>query len=525
MKKPDFIDAGSAVDLIKNGSTLCAIGMAMASACESIFREIENRFLEKGEPNNLTFVHSSSISDRSHGMQHLAHKGLLKRVIGGHWGLAPKIMEMISANSIEAFNIPQGQMANLYHSMALREPGKLSKVGLGTFIDPRNEGGKMNRITKECGDDLVSLVTVDGEEYIQYRHFPIDTLLIRGTSADEDGNISTEEEAALLEILPAVMATKRYGGKVICQVRQLVKNGSMNPKNVSIPGVFVDAVVECGNPKEEHRQTSSWFYDPAYSGQELAQGQAIEPIEMGIRKIIGRRAAMFLKKDAVINLGIGIPNDTVGAVLAEEGLEDAVTLTVESGIYGGTPAGGADFGIARYPRALITHDRQFEYYNGAGVDFAFMGSGELDSNGNVNSTKMGDRTPGSGGFIDITSRAKNVVFCSTFTGGGLEIDFSEAGLRIKTEGKIRKLVREVQQVSYNGKIALKNGQKAYYVTERCVFRLTENGPELIEIAKGIDLEKDILAQMEFKPLVSDPLKVTPLSLYSPGPFGLKSTIT
>lgn len=523
MKKPVFITAREAVDLIEDGSTLCTIGMTLVSACETILQEIERKFLEEGSPNNLTYFHTCGQSDRKRGKAHLAHEGLIRRVIGGHWGLCPPFMELISENKIEAYNLPQGQMANMFHSMALREPGKLSKIGLGTYIDPRIEGGKMNARTKEQ-EDIVGLVTVDGEEYIQYKEIPIDTLLIRGTYCDENGNITTEQEAMVLEVLPAVMAAKRFNGKVICQVKQVLRNGTIDPKRVTVPGVLVDAIVVCDDVYENHRQTSSWYYDPAYSGQAFGQEGAVKPIPMSVRKIIGRRAMMTLEPDVIINVGTGIPNDVIGPIIAEEQVADDVTITVESGIYGGVPAGGIDFGISRNPQALIPHDRQFEYYNGSGIDFTFMGAGEMDMLGNVNATKMGDKAPGAGGFIDITSTAKHVVFCSTFTGGGLEVEYGEHGIRIVKEGKFKKLVKEVQQISYNGKLAFERGQVMYFVTERAVFRLTEQGPVLIEIAKGIDLEKDILAQMEFVPMIADDLKETDACIYREGVFGLKQMI-
>ncbi len=526
MKKPIVINAKEAVKMIQDGTTLCAIAMTQISACTSILKEIEKSFLESGHPNNLTYVHTcgQASEGKPGGLQYIAHEGLLKRIIGGHWGQSSNIMKLISENRIEAFNLPQGQMANLFHSMALREPAKISKVGLGTYIDPRYEGGKMNQKAKDSGYETVSMIEMDGEEYIRYHHFPIDTLLIRGTCADENGNISTKQEAMVLEVLPAVMAAKRWGGKVICQVERIVRNGSIGAKEVTVPGVLVDAIVVCENPMEEHRQTYSWYYDPTFSGETLAPETDFATRPNDVRKIIARRAAAELVPDQIINTGTGIPNENFGPIIAEENLADLVTLTVESGVYGGVPAGTIDFGIARNPQALIPHDRQFELYNGTGIDYAFMGAGEMDQFGNVNSTKMGNKAPGAGGFIDITATAKTVVFCSTFTGGGLKTAFSEEGVEILQEGKFKKLVKKVQQISYNGSIALERGQKMLYVTERAVFRLTEKGPELIEIAKGIDLEKDILSQMEFVPLISDNLKVTSTDFYKDGVCGLRELI-
>ena len=524
MKKPEFITVKQAVDRIKSGTTICTIGMTLISACESILKELENRFLETGQPNQLTYVHTCGQSDRKAGaVYRMAHEGLTKRVIGGHWGLCPQMMELISENKIEAYNLPQGQMANMFHSMALREPGKISKIGLGTFIDPRVEGGKMNARTRHL-EDIVDVVKFDGEEYLRYREIPIDTLLIRGTYADENGNISTQEEAMVLELLPAVMATRRFGGQVICQVKQVVKAGSISPKEVVVPGVLVDAVVVCEEPETDHRQTSSWYYDPSYSGQAWAPESKNDPIPLNIRKIIGRRAMMELEPDVVINVGTGIPNDVIGSIIAEEDIGEDITITVESGIYGGVPAGGIDFGISRNAQALIPHDRQFEYYNGAGIDYTFMGAGEMDGAGNVNATKMGDKAPGAGGFIDITARAKNVVFCSTFTGKGLKVEFNERGMHIVEEGKIRKMVKTVQQISYNGKIAAEMKQNMIYVTERAVFRLTSEGPMLVEVAKGIDLQKDILNQMDFVPLIAEDLKYTDTRIYMEKWEGLKEII-
>lgn len=524
MKRPVFITAVEAVDRIKSNSTVCTIGMTLVSSCETILKELESRFLEKRTPNQLTYVHSCGQSNRTAGaLYYMANEGLIKRVIGGHWGLCPKMMELISSNKVEAYCLPQGQMANMFHSMALREPGKISKIGLGTFIDPRIEGGKMNERTKPL-EDIVDILTIDGEDYIRYKEIPIDTLLIRGTYADENGNISTEEEAMLLEVLPAVMATKRFGGQVICQVKQVLEKRSIDPKKVTVPGVFVDAVVVSENPFEDHRQSSSWYYDPSYSGQAKVTESEQDAIPLTARKMIGRRAMMELKENAVINVGTGIPNDVIGAIIAEENIVEEIMITVESGIYGGIPAGGIDFGVSKNPHALISHDRQFEYYNGAGIDYTFMGAGEMDKYGNVNATKMGDKAPGAGGFIDITTRAKNVIFCSTFTGKGLKVEINEDGLNIQEEGQIKKLVNEVQQISYNGKLAVETGQNMYFVTERAVFQLTKSGPMLIEIGKGVDLQKDILDQMEFVPLMAENIEQTDIALYLEKPMGLRNII-
>lgn len=517
--KANVISAVQAAELIHDESTVCVGGMTLIGVCESILKEIEKRYLQVGKPANITYLHSSGQCDRVRGNQHLAHEGLVKRIIGSHWGLAPRWMELISNEKVEAYCIPQGQVTHLYRAMACGQPGEISKIGLGTFIDPRIEGGKMNERTKAL-PDISEIITIDDEEYIFYKQIPIDFLLIRGTYSDEMGNISMEDEAMKLEIKPAVFATKRYGGKVIVQVKQLVQTGSIHPKKVVVPGVFVDAVVVSDDPFEDHRQTSSWYYDPAYSGDVKVPMDNIKPLPLNIRKVIGRRAVMEMFPGCVINLGTGIPNDVVGGIVAEEGASEEVVITVESGIYGGVQAGGIDFGIGKNIFAMISHDEQMDYYNGAGVDITFVGAGEMDKQGNVNATKMGPLCTGTGGFVDITQNAKHVIFCASFTASGLDVDFSQGKLVIREEGKIKKLVNEVAQISFNGVIARKKNQKMHFVTERAVFELQKDGPVLIEIAEGADLERDILTNMEFKPIISDMLKTIPIDIYNQGKFGL-----
>lgn len=523
MKRPVFVSAEEAVRMIKDGDTVATVGMTLVSAAETILTQIEKSFLTTGSPSNLTLVHSAGQSDRDRGIQHFCHEGLVKRIIGAHWGLQPRWMEAISSNRVEAYCLPQGQMAQLYRSMACREPGKISKIGLGTFIDPRIEGGKMNERTK-AKEDIVEIVQIKGEEYMLYKPIPLNVVIIRGTVADEQGNLTTEEEAMLLEVLPAVLAAKRFGGIVLAQVKRVAKSGTLHPKKVIVPGVFIDAVVVCDNPERDHRQTSSWFFDPAYCGDLRVSQQSIEPCPLNIRKVIGRRGMIELTQDALVNVGTGIPNDVVGVIAAEEGILDDITVTVESGIYGGVPAGGIDFGIAKNTYALVPHDQQFDFYDGAGADFTFMGAGEMDPEGNVNATRLGANATGAGGFIDITQSAKHVIFLSTFTGKGLEVAFSDGQLKIVKEGSVKKLVNSVQQISYNGKMARVKGQKMHYVTERAVFELRPEGPVLVEIAPGVDLQRDILEQMEFKPLIARDLKVGSSAVFDQGVFGLKGII-
>lgn len=521
MLKANFITAKEAASMIKDGDTLCTIAMSLVGASESILKAIEESYLKEGHPSNITLLHSCGQSDRKDGIQHLAHEGLVKKIIGSHWGLQPRWMEMIANNQVEAYCLPQGQIAQLYRSMACGLPGKMSKVGLGTFIDPRIEGGKMNDRTKPL-KDIVEIINYHNEEYMFYKQIPIDVCVIRGTVCDETGNLTTTEEAMKLELLPAVLAAKRYGGKVIAQVKQVVQAGTLNPKDVTVPGVFIDAVVVCENKTVDHRQTSSWYFDPSYCGQIRVPQGNIKPAEFNERKFIARRGTQELYRGAVINLGTGIPNDMVGKVCNEEGVSDDIMITVESGIYGGVQAGGVDFGIGQNLSAMLCHHEQMDYYNGAGVDITYMGLGELGEDGSVNSTKMGPKCTGAGGFIDITQNAKKVVFLGTFTAGGAQYEFQKDKLVILKEGKIRKMVKKVAQISLNGPLARKKHQEVLIVTERAVFELCEDGVRLIEIAPGIDVKTQILDLMDFRPIISENLGLMDTSLFNKdGAFGLK----
>lgn len=506
------ISAQSAVDFIQNGSTISVVGFTLMGACETILKEIESRFLEKRTPSQLTLIHCAGHSDRVNGIQHLAHKGLVQRIVGSHWGLAPKWGELIHNNDVEAHCLPQGQMTHLFRSMASGKIGNFSKVGLGTFIDPRIEGGVMNDKAKQAGS-FVEIIEVKGEKHLFYNAIPVDVAIIRGTTADENGNVAMEDEAIKLEAISVAQAVKRYGGKVIVQVKHLARRGSLHPKQVVVPGIFVDAIVLAEDPVHEHRQTSSTFFDPVYSGDLKVAESTLDPIPLTVRKIIGRRGVMELYPQAVVNLGTGIPGDTIGPVASEEGILQDIILTVESGVIGGVPAGGTDFGIGINAEAIIEHPYQFDYYNGAGVDITYMGTAEIDAQGNVNVSKFGTRAVGCGGFIDITQPAKKVVFVGTFTAGGLEIEIKDGKLKIVREGKNKKFLNQVRQITFSGQYARENQQPVYVVTERAVFRLVPSGVELIEYAPGIDIQEDILAHMEFKPIISPYLKEMPSEIF------------
>ncbi|GIM45517.1 propionate CoA-transferase [Collibacillus ludicampi] len=510
------------VRTIPDGCTIAFTGFGGMGQCDRILMDIRRRFLETGHPKNLTIFHAAGQSDRNNGIEYLAEEGLIKRIIGGHWGLAPKIRKMIEDNKIDAYCLPQGQLTHLFRTIANGLPGQISPIGLGTFVDPRIDGGKFNERTK-TKENLVEILTIDDQEYLFYKAISFDYVLIRGTSADENGNITTEEEPLKLEILSAAQAAKACGGKVIVQVKYLAKSGTFHPKEVVIPGYLVDYVVIAENPMEEHRQIPNCVYHPVYSGELRVPVEQATPLPMSVRKIIGRRAVQELTKNAVVNLGIGIPGDVIGPITVEEGLNSDIILTIESGIIGGVPIGSNQFGIAKNAEVILDHGSQFDHYHGAGVDLAFMGAAEVDRFGNVNVSKFGNRSVGCGGFIDVTQPAKKVIFCTTFTTGGLEVEIDRGKIRILQEGKNKKFVSDVNQITFSGKYAAKHDKKVIYVTERAVFQLTLEGLELVEIAPGIDLERDILGQMDFQPKISDHLKLMDPRIFQPSPMELIMT--
>lgn len=525
MKKPKIMSPQEACREIPDGAVIVNTGMLLAANSEAVLTEMERSFLDTGHPRDLTLMHSSSQSDRVGGIEHMAHVGMVDRMIGSHWGLAPKWMDLIATDQICAYNIPQGQMTHLLRSMACGEYGNVTKVGLGTFIDPRVEGGKMNDKAR-AREDIYEVIELNGEEYLHYKPILPDIALIRGTSMDEDGNLSIEEEGVKLELLTAALAVRRNGGKVIAQVKRFVKNGQIPSHSVAVPGVFIDIAVPCTDPEKDHRQCSTIAYSPAVCGQgkeDLSAGVETQA-PLDIRFLIGRRAAMELHEDDIINMGIGIPNDTIGVILQQEGLNGYAVPTVESGIYGGVALGGPDFGVGKNCTAIIPHEQQFDFYDGRGVDVCFMGAGEIDRFGNVNSTKMGRQVAGAGGFIDITQNAKCVVFCTTFTAKGLQCEIGPDAVHIGKEGTIRKFVDKVAQISFSGPLAIRKKQKVVIVTERAVFRLEEKGLVLTELAAGVDLERDVLANMDFVPEIAPEVRIMEPRLYGKTPFGLKELL-
>ena len=509
------ISAQEAIAIVHDDDVLATSGYGGNGTPDQLLVALEERYLETGSPRNITLVFAGGQGDgKEKGLNHVGHAGLLKRVIGGHYGLIPRIEKLALDNAIEAYNIPEGVITHLYRDIASGKPGTLSKVGLGTFVDPRIEGGKVNEVSRE---DIVELVELDGSQSLFYKAFPINVAFIRGTTADPDGNVTMERESLVLENLSMAIAAKNSGGYVICQVERIAQEGSLDSRKVEIPGILVDCVVVA--EPQHHMQTYGTQYNPAFSGEVRIPLQMLNPLELDHRKIIARRGALELAPNSVINLGIGLP-DCVGAVASEERIQDLITLIVDPGVIGGVPMGGLDFGAAVNCHAVIDHGSQFDFIDGGGLDAAYLGMAEADGRGNVNASRFGRHLSGCGGFINISQNSQKVVFLSTFSSSGLEIEIADGRARVVREGKVAKFVDRVNQITFSGDVASSSGQEILYVTERCVFRLGESGLELTEVAPGIHIDRDILEKLPFEPRVRGPVEMDP-SIFRPEPMGLR----
>jgi len=490
-----------AVAAIPDGATLAVDGFTLMGVAEALYEGIEDNFRKTGHPRDLVIVHAAGQSNRKIGFEHFAVEGLAKRIVGPHWGLMPKMSAFLGQGLAEAVCLPQGQIATLYRAIAAGRPGNLTRIGLGTFVDPRIEGGKVNQPARDHAPDYVTIQRIDGQDFMFYRSFKIDVGIFRASAVDQGGNCSLDEEAVTLDALAIAQAAHNSGGLVICQAKKLVARGAIAPRHVGIPGCLVDLVVQAPDPERQHRQSDGIFFDSVYIS--ASSGAELPRAEFSTRLAIGRRAIRYLHRGDIVNIGTGIPGDSIGPALAEAGLSDAITLTVESGVYGGVPAGGVDFGITAHPTAIIPHASQFDFYNGGGLDATFMGAGQVDQHGNVNVSRLGGRVIGAGGFIDITQSARLVCFCFTL------------------EGRNEKFVKQVEHLTFSAEQARRNNQQVLYVTERAVFKLEPDGLALIELAPGLEI-KDVLGQIPFRVRVQEPVARMPEDIFhsTVAPFDL-----
>lgn len=513
--KSKITSGQEAISLIKDGDTIATGGFCGAGFAEELAIRLEERYVETKKPKGITLVYAAGQGDYAdRGLNHFGHEGLVAKIIGGFFGAAPRLSRFVIENKIEAYNFPQGVISHMFRDIAAHKPRTITSIGLETFVDPRYGGGKANRMTTK---DMVELVTFDGHKYLAYKTFPVNVAFLRGTTADENGNITMEREALTLEVQAIAMAAKNSGGIVIVQVERIAEKGTLKPKDVKIPGILVDHVV-VSHP-EYHWQTFAEVYNPSYSGEIRVPTQSIPLLEMGARKIIARRASFELKSGDIVNLGIGMP-EGISNIANEEGVFGQITLTAEPGVIGGLPAGGLSFGAATNAESIVDQPSQFDFYHGGGLNIAFLGLAQADMYGNSNVSRFDTKLTGAGGFIDITQSAKKVVFIGTFMAGGLKISVEDGKLRILQEGKVKKFLKKVEQVTFSGTYAVKRNQPVMFITERCVFELSRDGLELIEIAPGIDLEKDILPNMEFKPSIKKPPRLMDEQIFRDGPMKL-----
>ena len=512
------ITAEDAARLIQDGDAILISGSGGGhSVPEALLAAVERRFLAEGKPRGITSVSIVGIGDRAElGATHLAHEGLLRRAITSALVDSPGLVRLAAEDKIDAYTLPQGVLSQLMRDMAAGRPGLLTKTGLHTFVDPRQQGARQSPRT---APDFVEVVELAGEEWLFFKPVPVNVAFLRGTTADEDGNVTMEEEAVLGEMLAMAQAARRAGGMVVVQVKRMARRDTLPPKQVKIPGILVDFVVV----DPEQRQTYATYYDPSYSGELRIPIEDIKPLPFGPRKVIVRRAAMELFTAAICNLGAGVMTG-LSTIAAEEGLLDAACLTNEQGIIGGAPITGRDSGGGQNFAAMIDQPAQFDFYDGGGLDLAFLSFAEVDSRGNVNVSRFGDRIIGVGGFINISQNAKCVVFGGTLTAGDLDVAWENGKTVIRKEGRHRKFVPKLEQICYNADIGRARGQVALFVTERAVFRVGADGLELIEIAPGLDVERDVVAHMGFRPRIASEVRAMDARIFAPGTMGLASHV-
>lgn len=514
-KLVQIMDADEAVSYIPDNSTVGILGAGGGlNEATAVINALATRYKETSSPSQLTLFHSSGLGNRAErGMSPLALPGLSQRIIGGHWGQSPALATMAKENEFEAYNFPQGVMSQLLRAAAAGQPGIITHVGLGSFVDPRSLGGKLNESTKE---DLVKLMRIDGKDWLFYPTIPIDVAIIRGTTADTEGYISMEDEIAYLDVLALAQAAHNNGGFVIAQVQKVVQARTLHPKSIKVPGFLVDALVVV----PDQPQLYSGSVNRYFSGDYKMDTGKLAPLPLDVRKVIARRALFDVVPGDVGNVGVGI-SDGVGVVAQEEQVEDEFTLTVELGPIGGVTTQGIYLGASVNSQAVLDMPAQFDFYDGGGLDVALLSFAAVDSSGSVNVHRFGGNIMGTGGFINIAQNSKTVIFSGTLTAGGLEVEISDEKLKIRKEGRFTKFVASQPEVTFSGPDAFRRSQKVIYITERAVFRLEEVGLMLVEVAPGIDMEKDIFERMEFMPIVSKDLKTMDQRIYRTQAMGIR----
>ncbi|MEC5319613.1 acyl CoA:acetate/3-ketoacid CoA transferase [Brenneria populi subsp. brevivirga] len=496
------LSAEEAVNFIPDEATLCVLGAGGGILeATTLITALSERYKNTQTPRNLYLISPTGLGDRAErGISPLAQDGLVKWALCGHWGQSPRISDLAEQNKIIAYNYPQGVLTQAIRASAAHQPGILSNIGIGTFVDPRQQGGKLNEVTKE---ELVKLVEIDNQEYLFYKAIAPNIAFIRATTCDSEGYASFEDEVMYLDALVIAQAVHNNGGIVMMQVQKMVKKATLHPKSVRIPGYLVDIVVVDPAQTQLYGGAS---VNRFISGDFVLDDRASMEIPLNQRKLVARRALFEMRKGAVGNVGVGIA-DGIGLVAREEGCADDFVLTVETGPVGGITTQGVAFGANVNTRAILDMTSQFDFYHGGGLDVCYLSFAEIDQHGNVGVHKFNGKIMGTGGFIDISATSKKIIFCGTLTAGSLKTEVGEGKLKIIQEGRVKKFIKAIPEITFSGKIALERGLDVRYITERAVFTLKEDGLHLIEIAPGVDLEKDILSQMDFKPIISGDLKL------------------
>jgi propionate CoA-transferase len=523
MGKSKVISTKEAANLIKDGDTLGIQGIITASTPVDLMAAVRDKYLATQSPKGITVFHVSGIGDgKEGGMNMFAHEGLIGKLICGHIGTSPKLFPLITENKFPAFIVPQGVLTQLTRAIGSKRPGVVTSVGLKTFADPRVEGCRANEAAEGLSEEeqVVEVLKIKDKDYLLYKSFPVNVCFIKATTADVDGNLSIEKEAVRLSSLELALATKNSGGIVIAQVERLTEAHTIKPHDVVVPGVLVDHIVLASEVGRRQFYAIPEFH-PEWCGEtRLPINDQMKATELSDRKICGRRAALELKEGDLVNLGIGMP-EVVAAVASEEGFASKISLTIEAGSFGGVPASGLAITASANVEAIIAHADMFIFYDGGGIDLSVLGAAEIDKQGNVNVSKFAGRTVGPGGFVNITQSTQNIVFVGTFMAGKVKQEIKDGKVNIIEDAKVSKFVDKVEQITFSGEYANDTGKNILYVTERAVFKLVPGGVELIEIAPGVDLEKDILAKMAFKPLISKQLKTMDPRIFADGVMNLE----